>query len=444
MPALIPGYECDVFISYRQKDNKGDHWVTEFVDSLRTELESIFKEDISIYFDCNAADGLLETHDVHSSLEKKLKCLVFIPIISQTYCDTRAFAWQHEFLAFKKNASAEGIGLKVRLPNGNIGNRILPVSIHDLDAEDKRLLESELAGPIRGVEFIYRSPGVVRPLKPHEEDNKANVNHTYYRDQINKVARAIKDLVSGIQISTHLPQEASEIKSIEHITERTKRKFSWLAAAAVFLGVVSFGYYYLGGFGKKLAEATDKSIAVLPFTNMSNDREQDYFSDGISEDILNHLTKIADLKVKSRTSTLQYKDTQKAITEIGTELDVGNVVEGSVRRVGDKIRVVVQLVDAKTDVRLWSESYDREVKDVLSLQSEIAIEIANALEARLTSTNGKTFKRSHQEMHLRMIISLEPERDVFGLTDRRQKFKPFCKWLTGLFNWIQTFHRPMR
>jgi len=397
MPSIIPGYECDVFVSYRQKDNKGDHWVTEFVNSLRTELESTFKEDISIYFDYSPTDGLLETHDVDASLEKKLRCLVFIPVISQTYCDTRTFAWQHEFLAFKKNALQDDFGLKIKLANGNVASRILPVCIHDLEAEDKRLLEAELGGSIRGVEFIYRSTGVVRPLKSNEEDNKANINHTIYRDQMNKVARAIKELINGIQNPITSPKEIPRTKALDSITASSKKKYGLLASAIILLGIVSFGYYYLGGYGRKFADVADKSIAVLPFENMSNDPEQDYFSDGISEDILNHLTKIADLKVKSRTSTLQYKGTQKAIIEIGNELAVGNVVEGSVRRVGDKIRVVVQLVDAKTDVRLWSESYDREVKDVLALQSEIAIEIADALEAKLTVTERKNIEKESSQ-----------------------------------------------
>ena len=82
MASLIPGYEYDIFISYRQKDNRGERWVSEFVESLKTELESTFKEEISVYFDINPHDGLLETHDVDASLKDKLKCLVFIPIIS--------------------------------------------------------------------------------------------------------------------------------------------------------------------------------------------------------------------------------------------------------------------------------------------------------------------------------------------------------------------------
>ena len=393
MSSLIPDFEYDIFISYRHKDNKGDHWVTEFVNSLRTELESTFKEDISIYFDSNPNDGLLETHDVDASLEKKLRCLIFIPIISQTYCDPKSFAWKHEFLTFKRNASQDNFGLKIQLSNGNVASRILPICIHDLEADDKLLLEGELGGPVRGVEFIYRGAGVVRPLKSTEEDSKANLNHTYYRDQVNKVARAIKELIHGVQSPISSPKEVQGVKTRDSIPLKSKKKVGWFAAAIILLGVASFGYYYLGGFGQRFASIPDKSIAVLPFENMSNDPEQDYFSDGISEDILNHLTKIADLKVKSRTSTLQYRNTQKAITEIGEELAVGNVVGGSVRRVGDKIRVVVQLVDAKTDVQLWSESYDAEVKDVLGLQSEIAIKIANALEAKLTVTERKNIQK---------------------------------------------------
>ena len=119
MPSLLPGFTYDIFISYRQKDNKGDRWVTEFVSALKAELEATFKEDISIYFDENPHDGLLETHDVDDSLKEKLKCLIFIPIISQTFCDPKSFAWNDEFMAFLKIATADAYGLKIRLPNGN-------------------------------------------------------------------------------------------------------------------------------------------------------------------------------------------------------------------------------------------------------------------------------------------------------------------------------------
>ena len=104
MPSIIEGYSYDIFISYRQNDNKYDGWVTEFVDNLNKELEANIKDKISVYFDINPQDGLLETDSVDKSLEDKLKCLIFIPIISQTYCDSRSFAWQQEFCVFNKLA----------------------------------------------------------------------------------------------------------------------------------------------------------------------------------------------------------------------------------------------------------------------------------------------------------------------------------------------------
>ena len=104
MASIHPDYEYDIFISYRQNDNKRDGWVTKFVDALRDELEATLKNPVSIYFDENPQDGLLETHQVDASLAKKLKCLVFIPIISQTYCDESSFAWEHEFLPFVEMA----------------------------------------------------------------------------------------------------------------------------------------------------------------------------------------------------------------------------------------------------------------------------------------------------------------------------------------------------
>ena len=184
MPSLITGYEYDIFISYRQKDNKYDGWVTEFVNQLKGELGATFKEDISIYFDENPSDGLLETHSVDKSLERKLNCLIFIPIISQTYCDFNSFAWQHELVAFNDMAKGDRFGRDIKLSSGNVASRILPIKIHDLDPEDKTLLENEIGGVLRSIEFIYNAAGVDRPLKPSDNPDK-NLNKTYYRDQIN-------------------------------------------------------------------------------------------------------------------------------------------------------------------------------------------------------------------------------------------------------------------
>lgn len=118
MPGTIAGYSYDIFISYRQKDNKRDRWVSEFVEALSSELESTFKEEITLYFDINPHDGLLETHEVGDTLKEKLKCLVFLPVISRTYCDPKSFAWEHEFKAFVEMASRDQFGLKIDWQTG--------------------------------------------------------------------------------------------------------------------------------------------------------------------------------------------------------------------------------------------------------------------------------------------------------------------------------------
>jgi hypothetical protein len=145
--------------------------------------------------------------------------LIFIPIISRTYCDPKSFAWEHEFKAFVEEASKGPLGLKVKLPNGNIASRVLPVRIHDLDAYDIQLCESMLGGVLRGVEFIYKEPGVNKPLTS-EDDEKKNLNKTKYRIQINKIANAINEIVSGLKsgevvfekekTASKLPWEESE------------------------------------------------------------------------------------------------------------------------------------------------------------------------------------------------------------------------------------------
>lgn len=152
-----------------------------------------------------------------------------------------------------------------------------------------------------------------------------------------------------------------------------------------FIGAVSVVIFYVGfPFGQKteiIAEA--KSIAVLPFQNMSDLKEDEYFSDGVTEDILTHLSKISGLKVISRTSVMKYKNHNKNLREIGRELGVETILEGSIRRSGNRVRIVGQLINAETDVHIWSESYDRELKDIFSIQSEIAEKIASALQANL-------------------------------------------------------------
>jgi TolB-like protein/Tfp pilus assembly protein PilF len=127
-----------------------------------------------------------------------------------------------------------------------------------------------------------------------------------------------------------------------------------------------------------------KSIAVLPFENLSEDKANVYFADGIQEEILTRLSRIADLKVISRTSTQRFKSSPENIPEIARQLGVANILEGSVRKAGNRVRVHVQLIDAESDAHLWAERYDRELDDIFAVESDIAAKIAKALQARLS------------------------------------------------------------
>lgn len=131
-------------------------------------------------------------------------------------------------------------------------------------------------------------------------------------------------------------------------------------------------------------ERSERSVAVLPFENLSRVAENEFFSDGITEDILTNLSNIADLRVISRTSAMAYKDTDKTIPEIATELDVAYVLEGSVRRVGERVRITAQLVHAPADRHVWATNYDRELTDIFAIQSEIARAIARELRTELS------------------------------------------------------------
>jgi len=386
MPSLIPGFEYDIFISYRQKDNKYDGWVTEFVTNLKKELEATFKEEISVYFDINPHDGLLETHDVDASLTGKLRCLVFIPIISRTYCDPKSFAWEHEFKAFADQVSKDQFGLKIKLPNGNVANRVLPLRIHELDNEDIKLCESALGGVLRGIEFIYKEPGVNRPLKP-DDDEKINLNKTKYRNQINKVANAIKEIITGMGLYIPQLEEAPKEILTPKFVPWKNRKIKIIAASLLALALMIIGYFFIPKLNASHIQI-EKSIAVLPFINDSPDQENTYFINGLMEEILDNLQKIRDFRVLSRTSTEQFRGTSKpTIPEIAKKLDVNYIVEGSGQKYGNTFRLRVQLIAAKNEKHLWAESYEQEIKDtkdIFKIQSQIAQTIASELKATIT------------------------------------------------------------
>jgi len=183
-----------------------------------------------------------------------------------------------------------------------------------------------------------------------------------------------------------------------------------LDRAIIVLLALALGYFAVDKFileparlAEVVEEATEKarsevlvesygerSIAVLPFVNMSADPEQEYFSDGISEELLNLLAQIPELRVISRSSSFSFKGKEVAVPEIARQLNVANVLEGSVRKVGDRVRISAQLIEARSDTHLWSETFERELGDIFKVQDEIALAISNALRLRLVEVGGHT------------------------------------------------------
>jgi TolB-like protein/Tfp pilus assembly protein PilF len=161
---------------------------------------------------------------------------------------------------------------------------------------------------------------------------------------------------------------------------RRRRNIIMLIATGVVISAAT-GFFLLP---RVAAHKVDKSIAVLPFENLSDEKENAYFADGVQDDVLTNLSKISDLRVISRTSVMQYRGRPTNLREIGKALGVSNVLEGSVRRAGNRVRVNVQLIDANTDEHVWANDYDRDVTDVFAIQSDLAREIANALQAKLS------------------------------------------------------------
>src|SRR5690348_6727578 len=163
-------------------------------------------------------------------------------------------------------------------------------------------------------------------------------------------------------------------------TRRRRRNVVWLGIAGIAIST-AVGFLVLP---RAIARKVDKSIAVLPFDNLSDDKENAYFADGIQDDILTNLSKISDLKVISRTSVMQYKGKAPNVREIGKALGVSTILEGSVRRSGNRVRLNVQLINTANDEHIWAEDYDRELTDVFAIQTDLAQKIAAELQAKLS------------------------------------------------------------
>ena len=170
----------------------------------------------------------------------------------------------------------------------------------------------------------------------------------------------------------------------------SKRKFGALIVSVALLagGLLVFQLWRSRIFPAD-ANASQKSIAVLPFENLSRDPENAYFAEGVQDEILTRLAKVADLKVISRTSTQRFKSAPEDLPQIAKQLGVAHILEGSVQKQGEQVRVNVQLINAATDAHLWAETFDRKLTDIFAVESEIAKNIADKLQAKLTGSEAQ-------------------------------------------------------
>src|SRR5438552_5540555 len=172
-----------------------------------------------------------------------------------------------------------------------------------------------------------------------------------------------------------------------------RRNIILLLASGVIISAAA-GFFLLPQVS---ARKIDKSIAVLPFENLSAEKDNAYFADGVQDDVLTNLPKIGDLKVISRTSVMPYRGKTQNLREIGKTLGVSTILEGSVRRSGNRVRVNVQLIDATTDEHLWASDYDRDLTDVFAIQTDLAQKIANELQAKLSPVEKSRMERRPTE-----------------------------------------------
>src|SRR5205814_2331736 len=179
------------------------------------------------------------------------------------------------------------------------------------------------------------------------------------------------------------PQLPKKFQALQK--HRSRVRWAEVAIALLVLGAIAAAFLFVLRRPMRSAlSVAEKSIAVLPFENLSEEKGNAFFADGVQDEVLTHLARIADLKVISRTSVMQYKSgAARNLREIGQQLGVAHVVEGSVQRAANKVRVNAQLIDARNDAHLWAQTYDRDLADVFAIQSEIAKAIADQLQAKI-------------------------------------------------------------
>src|SRR5438552_3620026 len=237
------------------------------------------------------------------------------------------------------------------------------------------------------------------------------------------------------------PQGLKRTEDVDLAAQGNRKSHAWIyiviVGAAFSIGLIFVGRYTARNTaGAARTEAAtgssipQKSIAVLPFENLSDDKGAAYFADGIQDEILTKLASIADLKVISRTSTAKYKSKPEDLKTVSQQLGVATVLEGSVQKAADKVRVNVQLIDARADAHLWAKTYDRDIKDVFAVESEVAQEIADSLQAKLSPAEANTVASAPTKdaQAYDLFLKGEFEQRVANSNFRPESFDQAARW----------------
>jgi TolB-like protein/cytochrome c-type biogenesis protein CcmH/NrfG len=234
------------------------------------------------------------------------------------------------------------------------------------------------------------------------------------------------------------PSGLKRTEDVDLSGERVPKKHAWIVVVIVG-AVLSVGLFFFGRYSAQTPRSTEaatnasipqKSIAVLPFENLSDDKNAAYFADGIQDEILTKLAGIADLKVISRTSTAKYKSKPEDLRTVSQQLGVATVLEGSVQKAADKVRVNVQLIDARADSHLWAKTYDRDMKDVFQIQTEVAQEIADSLQAKHSPAEANTVASAPTKdtQAYDLFLKGEFEQRVANSNFRPESFDQAARW----------------
>ena len=391
-----------VFLSYARED----------ADSARRIAEALRAFGLEVWFDQNELRG---GDQWDAKIKKQIReCTLFMPVIS-TRTQERAegyFRREWKLAVERTHDMAAGIAF------------IVPVVIDGTRENDAAVPEEFLRYQWAHLPGALPSPQFVEQVKRLLEAPR----------------KAARSVVAGVAD----PGPASARPA----TSRGISVWAWGALAVVVIGLTATFIATRKPAAparaaanpepqtqnsRPLDLASAKSIAVLPFTNMSDDKDSGYFADGVHEDILTNLSNIGQLRVVSRTSVMDYRATTKKIRQIGEELRVAFLLEGSVRRAGNKLRLTAQLINARTDEHLWAKTYDRDLTDVFAVQSELAREIARSLQTALTPQERARLERSPTaslEAYDLLLKAREiPQR---GLGARRPDRVPLLERAVGL------------